>query len=358
MKNACESFICAEILRAGGWLPFDDYLRIAMSHPQYGYYGSGRVRFGDKGDFHTAPTLSPLFGETLAAQMMPVLKTVGGGVLELGGGSGALAEQLLASLPPNTPYYILETSTPLMQRQRHRLRDFSGVRWLDSLPHAHTGIIVANEVLDCVPFRLFVKNSGKWHERGVGCVDGKLVWAERMPTDDIWRRLLEFSLADGYQAEISPQAEALTATLVKVLTKGCLLFADYGFGRQEYYHPQRAEGTMLCHRDHRTDSHPLIDAGDKDITAHVDFTAIAAAAAASGGELAGYSTQAGFLLGGGILDLLQRHINDTVTYVRHAASVNKLLAPQEMGEFFKFIAFCRDAPPPSAFAFADIRHRL
>ena len=362
--------VCGEIRAAkgyatSGWLPFDRYLQIILHHPRVGYYGGGNVRFGDGGDFYTAPVMSPLFGEVVAGQAAQVLEKCGGGLLELGGGDGHLAEQILSALPPSVPYAILETSAPLRARQQQRLRRFGGrVVWLDALPDSHCGVILANEVLDCLPFRLFIKRQESWQERGVGESNGTLIWQERPPTDSVWQRLADLPLvaaplADGYQTEISPQAEALTATLTHLLSRGCLLFFDYGFGRAEYYHPQRAGGTMMCHRKQRADADPLADAGDKDVTAHVDFSAIATAATDAGGRLDGYATLANFLINGGILDLLKRHIGDDLLYARHAAAANKLLAPQEMGELFKCIAFSKgDAPPLSAFSSGDVRHRL
>lgn len=361
MTDAARNAVEDAIQKNGGWLAFDEFLTHAQHHPRYGYYGSGRVQFGASGDFYTAPTMSPLFGATLAQQLPPILQD-GNGILELGGGDGHLAEHILTALAATgqrPPYAILETSAQLRQRQQQRLQAHPQVQWLDRLPDAHRGIIIANEVLDCVPFRIFHKQNGDWLERGVCRENGELTWAERPPDDDAWRVLGDLPLADGYQSEVSPQAEALTRTLTTRLQYGYLLLIDYGFGAAEYYHPQRRQGTFRCHRAQQVDDNPFIDIGDKDITTHINFTAIAQAGMDGGAQLCGYTTQAHFLINGGILELLQTQLGDDERYARLAAGVNKLLAPHEMGELFKCMTFSKgDVPPVAAFGKDDMSHRL
>lgn len=353
------SAVVAAIRAEGGWLEFSRYLDIALNSPQHGYYGSGRVHFGAGGDFDTAPTISPLFGETIAEQITQMLNIVGGGVLELGAGDGDLAAQILnTSQVPS--YWILETSAPLRRRQEEKLSGQS-VTWLNALPETFNGVIIVNEVLDSVPFRLFAKRRGGWCERGIILQNDTLAFAEKPATDIIVNRLSELSdeLPDGYETEINPRAEALVSALAETLSNGLLLIADYGFGRREYYHPQRTGGTMMCHHRHMADTNPLAAPGDKDVTAHVDFSAIAEAGLIGNAVFAGYTTQANFLINCGITEKLVTYQNGTVQYAKLTAGVQKLLAPQEMGELFKFIAFTKgDIPPPIGFINGDKSERL
>lgn len=347
------------IAQRGGWLPFDDFLDIALHDPQHGYYGSGRARLGG-GDFHTAPTLSPLFAEVWAGLLLPYLGE-GGDILELGAGAGQLSEGLLTALPPPAVrrYFILETSAALAARQQARLQKFKQVVWLSALPEKHSGAIIANEVLDCVPFRLLERKTQGWQERGVACAQDGLAFASRPLHDDAADHLRDLPLPPGYQTEVAPRAAALATALADCLQRGLLLLADYGYGRREYYHPQRSTGTLMCHRQQRSDSNPLQDIGEKDITAHVDFTAIAEAGIAGGAALAGYVTQAQGLVSGGITDRLAAYGAGSAAYLRASNAAHRLLAPHEMGEIIKWMAFTKgDAPPPAAFRRGDIRQRL
>ncbi len=347
------------IADAGGWLPFDDYLNLILHNPQYGYYGSGRVRFGADGDFITAPHLSPLFGRALAKQAADIIAHTGGGILELGAGDGQLAADILTALGTDfCPYDILETSAPLRARQQQKLTAYPSVRWLSTLPTSIDGVIIANEVLDATPFRLFAKRQGQWHERGISSSHNALHWSERPAAPDPMRQRLEsLSLPDDYETEVNPRAEALTQTVTAHLRQGAALIADYGFGRREYYHPQRLRGTMMCHHRHRADDNPLLHPGEKDITAHLDFTAIADAGLAGGANLVGYVSQAAFLINLGIADWAPTASDRKST--AHLAGLHKLLAPHEMGELFKFIAFAKgDVPPLRGFADNDRRHSL
>ena len=353
MSAPALAAVCAAISRAGGWLPFDEYLQIVQNDPRTGFYGSGRVQFGIGGDFATAPAISPLFGKMLARQTAQILQHAGGDILELGAGDGRLAAQMadeLGELPESrgARYFILETSAALQKRQRETLRG-KNIEWLGALPDSFCGAIIANEVLDAVPFLLFAKREGMWRARGVVQKNGALQWEERPAAKNEWtRRLAELDLPDGCITEINPRAEALTAALCEVLQAGAFIAADYGFGRREYYHPQRAEGTLMCHRRGRADSEPLLSPGDKDITAHVDFTAIADAGIGGGAKIAGYTTMAHFLLNCGIAETLREksEILTVAEYAKLAAGTQKLLAPHEMGELFKFIAFTKGEIPP------------
>ncbi len=345
-NSPAHTAVVAAIRNEGGWLDFSRYLDIVLNDPHCGYYGSGRVRFGPGGDFDTASTISPLFGETIATQISQVLEKTGGGILELGAGNGDLAKQISCVLN-DTPYHILETSASLRLRQEQKLQGLP-MHWLDTLPKTFNGVIIANEVLDSVPFRLFAKRNGELLERGVTLQNDTLCFSEKPPTDAIVKRLSEllYELPDDYETEINPRSEALVSTLAETLNNGLLLIADYGFGWREYYHPQRGGGTMMCHSRHIADTDSLVAVGNKDITAHVDFSAIAEAGLAGGADFGGYTTQANFLINCGITEKLAKRQGDSVQYIKLTAGVQKLLALQEMGELFKFIAFTKGEKMP------------
>ena len=347
----------ADIKQSGGWIPFSRYLEIVLHEPHCGFYGSGRVQFGLRGDFITAPVLSPLFGQMLAQQAAEVIQNSAPCILELGGGDGALANAIISALhnpsaPTSISYTILETSHALRTRQQTALQKWDAtpsinITWTDTLPKSFCGIIIANEVLDSLPFALCAHRNGKWFERGVE-VDkgGALCWREQAASDDLLPRLQSLAVPDNYETEINLRAEALVRTLCQNLQHGAALFVDYGFGRAEYYHPQRTNGTLMCHRRGQMDDAPLESPGDKDITAHVDFSAIAEAALEGGAQLAGYVSQAQFLLNCGIADVLSQAAQEltTVQYAKLAAGAQKLLNPQDMGELFKCIAFVKNMP--------------
>ena len=380
------------ITAAGGWISFREFMRIALYAPGLGYYAAGARKIGLSGadsDFVTAPEMTPLFGYALANQFAEVLLSVGGDVLELGAGSGNLAADLLvrlASSGVDCGYSILEPSPDLRERQRAtiaaRAPQLSGkVRWLDSLPEAWTGVIFGNEVLDALPVEWLVRKDGHRSSRGV-IVDGDgwLVLSDRsldaavVSSDgngatsnrDADERDLIAAIDDlfpggDYASEINPEAEALSATLASILHAGMLMWIDYGFPSHEYYHPQRAAGTLMCHYRHRAHDDPLLWPGLQDITAHVDFSAIARVTCDAGAELAGYATQASFLLDCGIADLMMQESGapGSAGFLRASNAVQRLLSPAEMGELFKVIAFTRDfGHPLRGFATSDRSGRL
>lgn len=323
------------------WLSFEQFLSITQHHPLWGYYGSGRVRFGEAGDFYTAPTLSPLFGKTLANFIQPFIADSGGGILELGAGDGALASQILGSWQGGAPphYNILETSAPLASQQRRRLAGHANVRWLNRLPDNFAGVIIANEVLDSVPFRLYQYQSGSWQERGVQVKGGQLTWQNKPPRDQLHEHLLNLpNLPDGYLTELSPQAVALAAALAHTLKSGVILLADYGSDFTQYYHPQRAMGSLRCYAKQQVDYLPLENIGSKDITAHVDFSAIAHRTVAADCQLLTYTTQTHFLLQAGIEQCLPHPPSPpSAEYFRQVGAVQKLVSPAEMGESIKWL---------------------
>ncbi|MFN3612515.1 class I SAM-dependent methyltransferase [Tepidimonas sp.] len=354
---------------SGGWLSFDRFMAIALYHPQAGYYASGADGiFGygpsDGSDFVTAPVLSARFGATMARVVAQALRETGTrAVWEFGAGSGALAAQLLTGLDladsggaQPVQYHIIELSATLRERQAERLARWSGrVHWHDRLAEGIDGVVLGNEVLDAMPVKLLQRIDGVWHERGVAWDEaaGRFVWQDRAT------ELRPPCAIDGmhdYLTEIHPQAEAFVRTVGERLRRGAAFFIDYGFPEHEYYHPQRAMGTLMCHRAHRADADPLSDVGSKDITAHVNFTGIALAAQQVGLEVLGYTSQGRFLLNAGLLDGL-----DEAPLPERAAAL-KLVHEHEMGELFKVIGLAPRASSrgwvPMGFAHGDRTHAL
>lgn len=347
-----------EIERAGGFIAFARYMDLVLYAPGLGYYAAGARKLGAAGDFVTAPELTPLFGAALARELAVALGTTQAReIVELGAGSGALAASVLNALADAkaspSRYLILEPSPELRGRQQATLETQAAqsgarVEWIERLPGAIDGIVVMNEVLDAIAPHVVARRGGRWYERGVALVDGRFAWDER-PLDDA--RLLalvraRFPEEGDYTSEVNPAAEALVATVGRRLRAGAMLVVDYGFARAEYYHPQRAGGTLVGHFRHRVHDDPFLWPGLSDLTAHVDFTAIADAGARAGLHVAGFSTQASFLLGCEILERLREvGAPEGVDYVRAAAAVQKLLSPAEMGELFKVLLLARGEVP-------------
>ena len=358
--------IAAEIARHGGWLSFARYMEMALYEPGLGYYSNPGQVFGAAGDFVTAPELTPLFGATLARQVSPWLKDpalAGSGqvVLEVGGGSGMLAAQLLNALDNvghhEVRYLILELSAERREHQRQKLKSLAPglmdrVGWLDTFPESFAGVVVANELLDAMPVQLFewqADAEAELQEMGVTWVDGQFAWAPR-PADAV---LTETVTAlrnrlgpegaqwhSPYRSEICPAQQAWMRTLADCMTAGVVMLLDYGFAAPEYYHPQRDQGTLMCHYRHRSHADPFLWPGLSDITAHVDFTALARAATTEGFSLVGYTSMAAFLLNAGLLDELADLPREPESFwFAQAQAVQQLISEAEMGELFKVIAF-------------------
>ena len=348
--------IRAAIAAAGGWLPFDRFMAMALYEPGLGYYARDSRQFGtlpaSGSDFVTAPELSPLFGRALAVALAQALQATGTAeVWEFGAGSGALAEQLLDALPAGVAYRIVDLSATLRERQAARLARFGNrVRWLDALPDRIEGVVVGNEVLDAMPVQLLHFDGAQWLERGVAAAGGSLAWADRVTP---LRPPGDHGFVPGTVTEIHPQAEAFVRTLAERLVRGAAFFVDYGFPEHEYYHPQRHGGTLMCHRGHRADTDPLADVGLKDITAHVNFSAIALAGQDAGLHVLGYTSQARFLVNSGLPALL------AAADARTRAAAQPLMLEHEMGELFKVIGFATGAPFDAVgFAGGDRSHTL
>lgn len=348
--------LAAEIAAADGWISFSRFMERALYAPGLGYYAGGAHKFGAAGDFVTAPELSPLFAQTLAAQAAQVMALSAPHVLEVGAGSGRLAADLLLELEARgalpESYAILDLSGELRARQQATLAEHAPhlaarVRWLERLPGGFDGLVLANELLDALPVHLAVWGSEEApdaiFERGVSVADGRFVWRDRPAAGRLLERAqqlaAEHPLPVGYLSEVGLAAADWTATWAPILGRGALLLIDYGFPRHEFYHPQRSEGTLMCHYRHRAHADPFYLPGLQDITAHVDFTAVIEAGHAAGLDFLGYTTQGVFLLNCGLTEVLARTPYEArARYLPLAASAQKLVGPSEMGELFKVMA--------------------
>jgi len=359
------------IAEAGGWLDFAQYMDLVLYAPSLGYYSAGAKKFGPSGDFVTAPELSPLFARTLARQAADILSATAGDVLELGAGSGRLAADLLLELDRlqqlPSQYRILEISAYLRQVQKDYLQKvlpphlMQRVEWVDSLPEVFSGLVLGNEVLDALPVHILHQQADGLLQRGVGLApDGELQWVDRPADALIQAAFRETRLPESYTTEICMAAGGLIASLASMLQRGVVLLIDYGFPRHEYYHPQRQQGTLMCHYRHHAHTDPFLYPGLQDITAHVDFTRIAESAMQQGLAVMGYASQAQFLINCGITECLAEvSPHDVAAYAPLASSAQKLLSPAEMGELFKVIAVGRGVDEPlRGFGRGDKRHIL
>jgi SAM-dependent MidA family methyltransferase len=350
--------IRGEIARAGGFLDFARYMELALYAPGLGYYSAGSMKFGPAGDFVTAPEISTTFGRALAATLGAELAANDARVvLELGAGSGALAAEMLDAgglQERDVDYWILEPSADLAERQQRTLARFAPrVHWLDRLPAApFKGVIVANEVLDALPVSCFAKVAGATRAVGIGVADGGagFAWAERSDEQELaaavarLERCLGAPLVDGYRSELCLALPAWLGSLAASLERGSLLFVDYGLARAEYYHEQRSGGTLVCHYRHRAHADPFLYPGLQDITAWVDFSAVADAAAAAGLTLAGFTTQAQFLVA--MLAAAPAAFGIDTASPREQSALKTLILPGEMGERFKVLLLRKGATGP------------
>ena len=389
-SHAVRALIAERVRAAGGWIPFEQFMQLALYAPGLGYYSAGSVKLGPGGDFVTAPEMSDLFSLCVARQCAQILDG-GGEILELGAGTGRMAAVILQSLAGvgrlPARYAILEVSADLAQRQRERLATLpreirDRVVWLDRLPERPiAGVILANEVLDALPCRRFTVRDGAVRELGVavgaaglshedvafiereGAPEAELASAGAALLAELRGSLPESRdspepLPEGYTTEICLRVAPWLAGIAACLKRGLVLMFDYGLPRAHYYHPQRTAGTLRCHCKQRVHDDPYSNIGLQDITAWVDFTRVAEAAAACGLDVRGFCTQAAFLLGTGVQNLVAEE-TDAVAHARLAGEARRLLLPGEMGEAFKAIALTREYDEPlDGFALQDLRHSL
>jgi SAM-dependent MidA family methyltransferase len=354
----CE-VIRKDIAAQGGWIPFSRFMELALYAPGLGYYTAGAHKFGQEGDFITAPEISTLFGRTLARQLVEVMQASSPHILELGAGSGKLALDILGELArldtlPDS-YSILEVSADLRERQQTLIREklpqlASRVHWLDALPETISGAVIGNEILDALPVHLLYWSEGRILERGVSSESSRFVWKDKLAAS---KALLDIAknikVPNDYLSEVSVTARGLVSSLCERMDKGAMLFFDYGFGAREYYHPQRSRGTLMCHYRHHSHDDPFYLPGLQDITAHVDFTAIAEAAIDQGAHFLGYTSQAHFLMNNGVTEFFgDISLDDIKAYAPLSAQLQKLTSPAEMGELFKVIALGKGMDQPLA----------
>lgn len=374
------ALIRADITAEGGSIPFSRFMERSLYAPGLGYYSAGSTKFGEAGDFTTSPELGPLFASCVAQAVAPVLQQLGpeAEFVEIGGGSGAFAEIMLKrlleldALPAR--YAILEPSADLRERQRDRLGQrlippvFELVEWLDGPPsEAWNGVLFANEVIDALPTPRFTLRDGEVFEEGVAIDDeGRFVRADR-PADALLaaavrhvERYIERPLPDGYRSELLPQLPYWIQAVMGGLDKGAMLFADYGYTRHEFYQPDRDDGTLRAYYRHRVHNDAYLWPGLQDITASVDFTALAEAGTQAGFDLAGYTTQANFLLGNGLQERLSEAEAraDETTLLRLRNEARRLTLPSEMGERFQVMGFSSEVEFGAAFLFNDLSWRL
>ena len=376
-----RGLIADEIRAAGGAVPFSRFMELALYAPGLGYYSAGATKFGPAGDFVTAPELGPLFAACVADALAPVLRQLGpeAGFLEIGGGSGAFAEvalkKLMAADALPARYAILEPSADLRARQREHLRErlvpplFDLVDWPDApFQAAWDGVVFANEVIDALPTPRFAILGGEVFEEHVALGDGGAFVRMDRPADALLtaavrhvERQLDAPFADGHRAELLPQLPYWVQAVVGPLRRGALLFIDYGHPRREYYHPSRRDGTLRAFRQHAVTNDVFAWPGLQDITASVDFTALAEAGTGAGFDLAGYCSQASFLIGNGLEHNLaddEGHARDEGARFALRQQAKRLTLPGEMGERFQAIGFERDVSFAAAFLAGDLAWRL
>ncbi len=365
------------IAGAGGRLNFARYMDLALNAPGLGYYRAPLRRFGEAGDFVTAPEISALFGRCLARQIAQILDYLGGGeVFEVGAGSGRLCAQLLGALAEADAlpqrYLILEPGAELRARQRDTLEGevpelAARVVWTEKLPAAgFEGVMLANELLDALPVRRFKKHQGGVLEGFVACSGERFVWRMGDPEDaalavvvDDIETELGARLPDGYVSETGCQRNAWLATAAAGLGRGAILLFDYGYPLREYYHLQRNDGTLVCFYRHRAHYDPFLYPGLQDISVHVEFSSLSRAALERGLELAGFTTQAEFLIASGLLEQCEDIDPHTRDYVLLTQQIKRLTLPGEMGELVKVLAVTRGVDCPLlGFSGRDLRNRL
>jgi len=359
-SHALAERIAGEIAEAGGWIPFSRYMELALYEPGFGYYTAGSRKIGGGGDFVTSPEISPMFARCLAMQARQAMDRSVPEILEIGPGTGVLAADLYAELKAQgaapRKVRLLEVSADLRERQRSLIAerhpdDLGRFEWLEGLPPAVSGFVVANEVLDVLPCSLVHRErGGEILERGVSVTEAGFAWEDApLPDGELRRRALRVLPPGDYEylTEVNLAAEALVRTLAGSLRAGLALFIDYGYASAEYYHPQRSMGTLRCHYRHRFHNDPFFLPGLQDITAHVDFTAMAKAAESAGAEVMGYTTQAHFLISCGLAVLVSGgDPGMTLSRLKATSAVLRLINPQEMGEIFKVLGIAKGISPP------------
>jgi len=378
-SHQVQQTIRNKIDSASGWISFAHYMDRALYAPGLGYYSGGATKFGGGGDFVTAPEISPLFSRTLARQVTQITEQINNAhILEFGAGSGKLALDLLLELERQTAlpekYFILEVSAELRQRQQDLFSEQAThllhlIEWLEQLPETFNGVMLANEVLDAMPVHLVEWQGNELFERGVTWQNNQFAWQQRpiknATLSGAANQLTTQVNPDNnpeihYVSEINLASRHFMRSLADTLQQGAMILIDYGFGNGEYYHPQRNQGTLMCHYRHHAHDDPFYLPGLQDITSHVDFSAIVDATEDTELALLGYTNQAHFLINCGITDILaQTPAEDINNYLPQANQLQKLVSPAEMGELFKVIAFGKNISQPlTGFSGGDMTRLL
>lgn len=373
ISQALQQVICQQIQENQGWISFADFMQAALYTPNLGYYAGNRQKFGAAGDFVTAPELGSLFAQTMARAFAALLNPQQPNILEFGAGSGQFAADVLLTLEALNKlpeqYAILEVSASLMARQQAKIRQLAPhllarVHWLNALPSDFNGILFANEVLDAQPVHLIVWQQNSILERGVSLnAVQQLIWQDQPIRSENLHAIAaqlqhSHALPTPYLSEIGLNQSAWIASLSSCLQSGWLISADYGFSAREYYHPDRNQGTLMCHYQHYAHTDPLRLIGLQDLTTHVNFTQIAEAAIDHGFSLVSYSNQAQWLLNQGITACLTALQNNPANYACAAQQANQLLSPAEMGELFKVMCLSKGVTTPAYFCQGDKAHTL
>ncbi|OON60016.1 hypothetical protein B0920_22380 [Massilia sp. KIM] len=369
-SHSLQRLIAAEIEAHGGAIAFSRFMELALYAPRLGYYSGGASKLGADGDFTTAPEITPLFGAALARVAAAIIAQSAPDIIEFGAGTGKLARDLLAELARQgvrvNSYTIIELSGELRARQQEALKDLPVVRWLDGMPERFSGVVLANEVLDAMPVELVTRTPAGWMRRMVGIQDGAFALLDQPLDAELAAQLARQvpdheQLPEGYVTELHPVAAGFMRSLAAMFAggKGAAILLDYGFPAHEYYLDQRMGGTLMCHYRHHAHPEPFYLPGLQDITAHVDFTAMALAAQDAGLPVLAYMNQASFLLGAGLGELLtETDPEDALRYLPQARAVQKLVSPAEMGELFKVLVVGNEVELPDAIVRADRSHRL
>jgi SAM-dependent MidA family methyltransferase len=364
---ALQSRIRQAISADDGWISFSRYMDLSLYTPGLGYYAGGAVKLGKDGDFTTAPEISALFGATLARFASDLFGGAPLNILEFGAGTGKLAGDLLSTAADSgtkiASYQIVEVSSDLRARQQRALANYPQIEWLDAPPTAFTGLVIGNEVLDAMPVPLLVRRDGRWLERGVALEGSDFRFIDRECEQGMAGQIPgEPSLPDGYLTEVHPQQAGfmrLVGEMLRAGDGGAALMIDYGFPASEYYLPQRSGGTLMCHYRHHAHADPFYLPGLQDITSHIDFSEIARAGLDAGMEVGFYMSQAAFLIGAGLPNLLDRQgAADPVHWLPLSNAVQKLTSPAEMGELFKAMLLVDRIEVPANLQLLDQSYRL
>jgi len=369
-SHSLQQLIAAVIAQEGGQIAFSRFMELALYAPRLGYYSGGAAKLGADGDFITAPEMTPLFGAAVARVAAAIIAQSAPDIIEFGAGTGRLARDVLTALGAQgvevRSYTIIELSGELRARQQENLADLPQIRWLDAMPDSFSGVVLANEVLDAMPVELVIRSSDGWRRQMVTIEDGAFAFVQAPLGAALEQQLVRqvpdhAQMIEGYLTELHPVGAGFMGSLAGMFAhgRGAAILFDYGFPAHEYYLDQRIGGTLMCHYRHHAHPDPFYLPGLQDITSHVDFTAMALASQDAGLPVLAYMSQAAFLIGAGIGELLlENDPEDAKRFLPHSRAVQKLVSPAEMGELFKVLVVGKDVELPEPIVRADRSHRL